>query len=158
MTADTPPSATEDAEPRPLSPDERDDLLARAHENQSAGLLNMTVLCKVVKRMVRLLDARDARIAVLEQELSDLKADNRSALEEMDRRGEQIDDVTAALAQAEAALQAALGYMTNAMVDLETGAPKRTALATIKGGMSVVRAALPAALAAPASPERTTDV
>jgi hypothetical protein len=45
---------------------------------------------------------------------------------------------------AEAALNAACGYLTNAMVDLETGAPKRTAIATIKGGLVMVRAALAA--------------
>lgn len=32
-------------------------------------------------------------------------------------------------------LRAACGYMRNAAIDLETGAPKRTALATINGGL-----------------------
>lgn len=40
------------------------------------------------------------------------------------------------------ALGIALGYMLNAQIDLETGAPKKTALATIKGGIEIVRAAL----------------
>ena len=41
-----------------------------------------------------------------------------------------------------AALEAAAGYLMNAKIDLETGAPKRTAIATIEGGIKVVREAL----------------
>lgn len=41
-----------------------------------------------------------------------------------------------------AELSAANGYLLNAKIDLETGAPKRTALATIEGGLRRVRAAL----------------
>lgn len=40
------------------------------------------------------------------------------------------------------ALRAAQGYLTNAAIDLETGAPKKTALATINGGIEIVRAAI----------------
>ena len=40
------------------------------------------------------------------------------------------------------ALEKACGYMTNAAIDLQTGAPKRTALNTIEGGLKMVRAAL----------------
>lgn len=40
------------------------------------------------------------------------------------------------------ALSAAHGYMLNAAIDLETGAPKKTALATINGGIAIVKAAL----------------
>ena len=39
-------------------------------------------------------------------------------------------------------LEAARGYMTNAAIDLETGAPKRTALDTINGGLAMVRKAI----------------
>lgn len=41
-----------------------------------------------------------------------------------------------------AALNAAAGYLLNAKIDLETGAPKKTALATIEGGLKLVRAAI----------------
>lgn len=41
-----------------------------------------------------------------------------------------------------AALEAASGYLLNAKIDLETGAPKRTAICTIEGGLKVVRAAI----------------
>lgn len=41
-----------------------------------------------------------------------------------------------------AALRAASGYLLNAKIDLETGAPKRTALGTIDGGIKVVAAAI----------------
>lgn len=41
-----------------------------------------------------------------------------------------------------AALNAAAGYLLNAKIDLETGAPKKTAIATIEGGLKVVRAAI----------------
>ena len=40
------------------------------------------------------------------------------------------------------ALEKASGYMTNAAIDLQTGAPKRTALNTIEGGLKMVRDAL----------------
>jgi hypothetical protein len=40
------------------------------------------------------------------------------------------------------ALEAASGYLLNAKIDLETGAPKATAIRTIEGGLKVVRAAL----------------
>ena len=41
-----------------------------------------------------------------------------------------------------AALKAASGYLLNAKIDLETNAPKQTAIQTIEGGLRVVRAAL----------------
>jgi hypothetical protein len=40
------------------------------------------------------------------------------------------------------ALRAASGYLLNAKIDLETGAPKRTAIDTINGGLRIVGAAL----------------
>lgn len=42
------------------------------------------------------------------------------------------------------ALGASEGYLLNAKIDLESGAPKRTAIASIEGGLRVVRAALAA--------------
>ena len=41
-----------------------------------------------------------------------------------------------------AELGAATGYMLNAKIDLETGASKRTAIATIEGGLRRARAAV----------------
>ena len=40
------------------------------------------------------------------------------------------------------ALSAAIGYMRNAKIDLETGAPKATAIRTIEGGIKRAEAAL----------------
>lgn len=40
------------------------------------------------------------------------------------------------------ALSASRGYLLNAKIDLETGAPKRTAINTIEGGLKMVREAL----------------
>lgn len=40
------------------------------------------------------------------------------------------------------ALRIASGYLLNAKIDLETGAPKRTAIRTIEGGWKVVREAI----------------
>lgn len=42
-------------------------------------------------------------------------------------------------------LSAAIGYMMNAKIDLETGCTKATAIATISGGIKRARAALDAA-------------
>lgn len=39
-------------------------------------------------------------------------------------------------------LSAAGGYLTNASIDLQTGAPKRTAINTIEGGLKMLREAL----------------
>jgi hypothetical protein len=39
-------------------------------------------------------------------------------------------------------LNAAIGYLMNAQIDLRTGAPKPTAINTINGGIEVARAAL----------------
>ena len=47
------------------------------------------------------------------------------------------------------ALNAACGYLLNAKIDLETGAPKRAAIQTIEGGLKVVRAAIARATGAP---------
>ena len=46
------------------------------------------------------------------------------------------------------ALEAALGYMMNARIDLETGCTKATAIATISGGINLARAAIAKATAA----------
>lgn len=40
------------------------------------------------------------------------------------------------------ALKGALGYLRNARIDLETGAPKRTAINTLGGGIAMVDTAL----------------
>ncbi len=40
------------------------------------------------------------------------------------------------------ALIAVGGYLLNAKIDLETGTPKKTAIQTIEGGLSLVRAAI----------------
>lgn len=40
------------------------------------------------------------------------------------------------------ALRAASGYLQNARIDLETGAPKRTAIRTIEGGLKIVNEAI----------------
>jgi hypothetical protein len=40
------------------------------------------------------------------------------------------------------ALEAASGYLMNAKIDLETGCTKATAIATIEGGLKLVRAAI----------------
>jgi hypothetical protein len=46
------------------------------------------------------------------------------------------------------ALSASAGYLRNAAIDLETGAPKATALRTINGGLKRVEAALAIAMEA----------
>jgi hypothetical protein len=44
--------------------------------------------------------------------------------------------------QLRTALSAASGYLLNAKIDLQTGAPKSTAVQTIEGGLKLVREAL----------------
>ena len=54
----------------------------------------------------------------------------------------RIAQLEARNAEMLAALKAATGYMLNAKIDLETGAPKRTAICTIDGGLAMLRAAI----------------
>lgn len=46
------------------------------------------------------------------------------------------------IAELTGALHAATGYLTNALIDFKTGRPKATAIRTIEGGLSAIRAAL----------------
>ena len=68
--------------------------------------------------------------------------------EELDARdavrdtADRINRLTRLALDLAAALSVARGYMLNAKIDLETGAPKRTALATIAGGLKIVDAAI----------------
>jgi hypothetical protein len=55
---------------------------------------------------------------------------------------DRIEALAAENAALREALSAANGYLLNAKIDLETGAPKRTAITTIEGGIRRVRAAL----------------
>lgn len=54
----------------------------------------------------------------------------------------RVIELEAENARLREALSAAIGYMTNAAIDLETGAKKRTALDTINGGIARARPAL----------------
>lgn len=65
------------------------------------------------------------------------------------RNDDRLDAAIEALAASEArvdslekALQSAIGYMTNASIDISTGAPKATAIKAIEGGIKATRAAL----------------
>lgn len=51
-------------------------------------------------------------------------------------------DYAARIERLEGALRASEGYLLNARIDLETGTKKATTIATIGGGLKVVRAAL----------------
>jgi hypothetical protein len=84
-----------------------------------------------------------------------LIADLRDAREAFARRGASLESSTATMKEADhlisdlsaenerlrTALKASEGYLLNAKIDLETGAPKRTALNTIEGGLKMVREA-----------------
>ena len=64
---------------------------------------------------------------------------------QIDRAAELEGRLDASLSREAAlreALEKACGYLTNAAIDLQTGAPKRTALNTIEGGLKMVRDAL----------------
>lgn len=53
-----------------------------------------------------------------------------------------IERLSAENARLRAELSAAIGYMTNASIDLQSGATKATAIATVGGGIKRARAAL----------------
>lgn len=56
-------------------------------------------------------------------------------MDEASAKDAEIDRLRKALASAK-------GYLLNAKIDLQTGAPKRTAIMTIDGGLKMVDAAL----------------
>ena len=55
---------------------------------------------------------------------------------------DRLEALSSEVERLNAELSAAVGYMTNAAIDLETGAPKRTALQTLNGGLKRARQAL----------------
>jgi predicted transcriptional regulator len=65
---------------------------------------------------------------------------------ERDAAREALAEVMAAqaarIAELEAGLKAACGYLMNALIDLEAGATKKTAADTIRGGLTAAKAAL----------------
>lgn len=63
---------------------------------------------------------------------------NRDTSQAADR----LEALSAEVERLRAELSAAVGYMTNAAIDLEIGAPKRTALQTLNGGLKRTRQAL----------------
>lgn len=67
---------------------------------------------------------------------------------------DEIETLRKYVGQLSAALGAASGYLQNAAIDLQTGAPKKTALRTIEGGLRVVRVALAEAAHALTNGER----
>lgn len=60
-------------------------------------------------------------------------------IEQLDADNERLLKLVGTLRNA---LGAASGYLQNAAIDLQTGTRKKTAIATIEGGLRVVRAAL----------------
>ena len=70
---------------------------------------------------------------------------------------DRIVSMTAELRQAADELSAALGYMRNARIDLETGAPKATAIRTLSGGIKRGEQSLTAARAALARAKGAAD-
>ncbi len=54
----------------------------------------------------------------------------------------EIEQLKAEVDELIAALKASGGYLMNAAIDLETGTKKQTTLATLNGGLKLVRAAI----------------
>lgn len=91
-----------------------------------------------------------ARLRAENERLSRLADAALMAADEMKRTADER--ATQAEAQAAAmvgALEKCVGYLLNAKIDLETGAPKRTAIQTIEGGLKMVREHLTAYHAEP---------
>jgi len=76
-----------------------------------------------------------ARAEEAEAECDNLKHDIARYVEIASEHATEVERLRADLS-------AALGYMLNAKIDLDTGAPKKTAAATLEGGIKRVRAAL----------------
>ena len=76
------------------------------------------------------------------ERISDLERSAEDAANELDRLLDASAAKDAEIARLREALSAACGYMRNAAIDLGTGAPKKTALATVEGGLKLAEAAL----------------
>ena len=69
-----------------------------------------------------------------------------------DEYGERLPNVAAnvrlitAAPDTVKALQSTLGHLLNAVIDLQSGCPKKTAIATLNGGIAIARAAIAKAL------------
>lgn len=60
-----------------------------------------------------------------------------------------IKDKGTEIARLRKTLESAAGYLMNAKIDLDTGAPKRTAVRTIEGGLKMVNEAIASAQPGP---------
>lgn len=65
----------------------------------------------------------------------------------------ELTQARAQVAQLRGALDSAKGYLLNAKIDLETGAPKRTAIQTIDGGLKHIQIAIDGTPVIPSSPD-----
>ena len=79
-------------------------------------------------------------VAVLRPDQIDLIAD--AVIARLDKQAARIAELESARESLVCALEAALGYMMNAKIDLETGTAKGTTIATLTGGISTTRATL----------------
>ena len=87
-------------------------------------------------------DIRVAKIAELRAEIERLRAGGCARDQTTTQYCAEAVGLAAEVERFRGELSAATGYMLNAKMDLETGAPKRTAITTIEGGLRRARDAV----------------
>lgn len=107
-----------------------------------AAEVNLIEMIKNVAHVSRLAPKApdDVREMFIERQIESMDAIARQSFLEGAVR--VFDQAAATIERLRAAVKASEGYLLNAKIDLQTGAPKRTAIQTIDGGLKVVRAAL----------------
>jgi uncharacterized protein YhaN len=85
-------------------------------------------------------------INAIEEQAGDLQAEVDMIFRQVDERDGAISVLRAQNEAYRSEISAAIGYMLNAMIDLQTGTKKATTIGTLEGGINRMRTAL--------SPER----
>ena len=101
------------------------------------------ISCKMLRSAAAILDRQAAEITELRAEVERLRAGGCARDQSTTQYCAEAAALAAEVERLAGELRAATGYLLNAKIDLEAGAPKRTAITTIEGGLRRARAALP---------------
>jgi hypothetical protein len=121
--------------PEEIAADLRDEALITSGESMRNGCQRCGIAASIANDAADMIERQAAEIARL-------KAGGCARDQTTTQYCAEAAAFAAEIDRLRAELGAATGYMLNAKIDLETGAPKRTAIATIEGGLRRARAAV----------------
>ena len=114
-------------------------LFVMSNPNHAVDIGEYWEICERAAIRIRELEAANA---LLTEKLADREQEAAARYNQWHDAYTNLRTVGAENAKLRGALRSACGYMKNAAIDLSTGAPKRTALGTINGGIELVETAL----------------